>query len=650
MSPCPAGPGYGPPVPVGLVELVLRRPGAVLMAAVTVTVGLLAALSALPHGLPASGFEVDGSESQRAENTLVRTLGHEPEPGLLILAQGQDLTDRVFEVGLGTVRSQLRANPEVATVQTTRSGAGRKVLFEVFFRDLEVDQRQWASDEITESLDPGPLTIVIGGQERALLEGRDEARDDGVALGLTGLVLGALLLLPAVGWRFALTAALGALAALGTAELVNLGPDVSIVSVPPAVVIAVVLALEGTVLQCVQYRWELAAGSSPARSVRRAVDASRRPIVLAALAATVVFGAAALLPMGYGPSIDIAGGAAALLTGITVLLVIPAGLGLFGWSLVRPRRSHGGWVGGRPWLTVPFGILAVLAVAIPLRDAQTVAFDSTYLPASSEPVRAERAIDREFGPGRSAPVVIAARPQAVRTFAREVESVPGVAGVSVGGGQGAESRLVAAHLEDPPGSRAAAATVERIRHLPLSAPLGVGGLTARAVDGPDETLDRLPLAGIVALGAVIVLLVLGSGSWRGAALGLLSPLGAGAAAGAALFVFADGRLSSLLGYTPRDGIQLAVLITGCAALFAVGAARSALAAGRPHGPAAGPRFPAAPAALLSTAALVAGSAGLVVSDLLTVKEFGLVIGVGALVDLLLVRLLAEGGIVRSGGR
>jgi uncharacterized membrane protein YdfJ with MMPL/SSD domain len=306
-------------------------------------------------------------------------------------------------------------------------------------------------------------------------------------------------------------------------------------------------------------------------------------------------------------------------------------------------------VGRWPWLAVPAGIIAALAIGLPSLDARTAAFDTTYLPDSAESARTERAIDGDFGPGRAAPAVLAVPSGSLGSYTRELERLPGVVAVSVERERGLQTRLVSAYLGDPAGSRAAMDTVRGIRALRTPHPVGVGGVTARALDGPDRTLDRLPLAGGIALGLVVVLLVVGAWSWRGAALALLAPLAAVAAAGVAIFVFSDGRLTGMLDYRSREGVDLAVLVCACSVLFAIAAARSALAAGRPKQPAAGPRFPAAPAALVSTAAIAAGAAGLLASDLLTVKEFGLTLGAGVVLDLVLVRLLAEGGIMRREG-
>ena len=598
----------------GFLELALRRPAAVLTSAVLVAAALVAAFSALPHGLPVSGFESRGSESERAQDELSASLGQEAGPGVLVLAKGDGLPRRVHEVAVETLASQLGATRDVASVvRTDAPRRERSSLLEVTFASVDPETRQDAAERIAEQLDPGPLTVLTGGEELTLLEGRDEARDEAVRFALPALLVGSLLLLVAVGWRMtlvaALSATLGALGGLGTAELADELTDVSVLGVAPALVVALALAIEGTALHAIHCRWELAAGSSPGQATRRAVAAARRPLTLATLAAAAVLAAAAILPTGYGRAIAITGGASALLTGAAVLLLAPAALAAFGWTLAAPRRRHGGRVGRAPWLDIPIGLLAALALLLPLRDARTAAFDAGGLPAASEPARAERAIGREFGPGRAAPALVA----------------------EAGG-----ARVKRVRLDDPWGSRAA---MDAVRGLRTENEAPVGGPTARALDAPARTLDELPLAGGAALAALVLLLAIGARSVRGVGLALLAPLAAGGAAGLTMLVFGEGRLADALDYASQDGINLAALVSACAALVAIGAARGGLIAGGGAGPAAGPRLPAMPAALLASAALVPAGAALLAADTLPLKEFGFALAAGALLDFVLIRLL-----------
>jgi RND superfamily putative drug exporter len=98
--------------------------------------------------------------------------------------------------------------------------------------------------------------------------------------------------------------------------------------------------------------------------------------------------------------------------------------------------------------------------------------------------------------------------------------------------------------------------VERMRTLPAPFAVEVGGPSAQLVDTKAAISDRLPLAVAVIAGATLLLLFMMTGSLvipvKALVLNLLSLL---AVYGAMVFIFQDGHLSGLLGFTPTRTID-----------------------------------------------------------------------------------------------
>ena len=98
--------------------------------------------------------------------------------------------------------------------------------------------------------------------------------------------------------------------------------------------------------------------------------------------------------------------------------------------------------------------------------------------------------------------------------------------------------------------------VERVRALPAPFAVDVGGPSAQLVDTKAAIRDRLPLAVAIIAGATLLLLFLMTGSLvipiKALVLNLLS---LSAVYGAMVFVFQDGHLSGLLGFTSTGTID-----------------------------------------------------------------------------------------------
>ncbi|MGF1661171.1 MAG: MMPL family transporter [Kineosporiaceae bacterium] len=455
---------------------------------------------------------------------------------------------------------------------------------------------------------PG-VTGAVGGEELTFDRVTEQVEADlrtgelialPLSLAVMVVVFGGLLAagIPILG---ALAAIAGALAALyGFSFLMAV--DTSVVTVVS--VLGLGLCIDYSLLIVSRYREELLGLQGSTRRGRRdrhAVAMSRtmatagRTVafsgltVALSLAGLLVFDAPVLRAMG-------AAGLSVVLVAVAVALtLVPALLALAGGRLERPgaasrlpvvgplvaRVGDVGTTGdgvfaavarrvqARPVLvaagiTALLGVLAVPAAGLDLRNSGV-----ELLPAGDE--------QREF-----AEILAADHPQvaepgatlvaatddtaAVDAWATGLADLPGVAEVSAAraldGTPDADSAAgVAFDLADPVGAEARA-LVGDLRSAAADAPFPVlvTGQAATLVDLVDSMRADAPLAIAVVVLATVVLLFLMTGSLLVPVKALLlNLLSLGAAIGVLVWVFQDGRLEGLLGYTSTGGIEVTIV-------------------------------------------------------------------------------------------
>ena len=246
---------------------------------------------------------------------------------------------------------------------------------------------------------------------------------------------------------------------------------------------------------------------------------------------------------------------------------------------------------------IALGVVAVLLVlGAPSLGVRFGLPDDRVLPASASSRQVADAIRNDFtARDASALQVVATDAGAPATRAAEIDryaaSLSGLAGVarvdamtgSYAGGHklqatggrattGAAARASAAQAADrfvaggatwlrvvptvEAYSSAGENLVERVRALPAPFGVEVGGPSAQLVDTKAAISDRLPMAVAVIAGATLLLLFLMTGSLvipiKALILNLLS---LSAVYGAMVFVFQDGHLSGLLGFTSTGTID-----------------------------------------------------------------------------------------------
>ncbi|MEV0298381.1 MMPL family transporter [Nocardia sp. NPDC050710] len=389
-----------------------------------------------------------------------------------------------------------------------------------------------------------------------------------------------------------LTLVVGGIAVLGTfAELSVLGSvtDVSVYAVNLTTALGLGLAVDYGLLMLSRFRERRAAGATPDESVATAVSTAGRTIVFSAATVIAALSSLMIFPQYFLRSFAYAGIGVVAIAALAAVLTLPALMAVLGarvdaWKVPGVRGIRGDstpfWAGvadfamRRPALAgVPVVVVLLLAAA-PLLNVQFGTPDDRVLPTSTEVRRVGDAMRTEFGGGdvNALSVVttsgVAAGPLADYASAlsrvAHVTQVDSSVGTFIGGEQRATSPADA-RFARPDAQRltvltdldrdstAARELVDRVRAVPAPTGTGalVGGQVAELRDSLASIGDRLPIAvGWIVL-TTFVLLFLFTGSIVQPLRALLSnALSLAATLGLMVFIFQDGHLSGLLGFTP----------------------------------------------------------------------------------------------------
>jgi RND superfamily putative drug exporter len=317
--------------------------------------------------------------------------------------------------------------------------------------------------------------------------------------------------------------------------------------------------------------------------------------VAVSLAALLVF------PLAFLRSFAYAGIAVVALAAVTSVVVLPAVLAYLGpridrWSLrQRPpvEVGQGGWhrlamtVMRRP---VAIGVAVVtflLALGIPFAHVEFGLPDDRVLPTSISSRAVQDQIRANFDSDEAGAASVVATgigdPRArladIAAYATRLSSLPGVARVDAlsgsyaGGREAAPATPASARFASPQGtwlsvvpagepvSAEGERMVKNVRATPAPFPVKVGGPSAQLVDAKESILSRVPLAGGLIALVTFTLLFLMFGSvvvpLKAIVLNLLSLT---ATFGAMVWIFQDGHLADLLGFTPTGDIAISTPI------------------------------------------------------------------------------------------
>ncbi|MBX6750027.1 MAG: MMPL family transporter [Micromonosporaceae bacterium] len=488
----------------------------------------------------------------------------------------------------------------------SEGGTDALVLARVEGDEMEIRDR---ADAIIErySGQRGSLTVLAGGEQGVYHEvngavTRSLAIAEGIAVPLT-----LLLLVIAFGSVVAalLPLAVGGVAILGTfAELAVLGSvtEVSIFSINLTTALGLGLGIDYALFMVNRFREQLAAGDTVPEAVARTVATAGRTVIYTAVAVMAALAALLVFPLYFLRSFGYAGIGVVAIAALGALVLLPALLAVLGHRVNagrvrlprRLRRATSGDGTGRLTQGAPspfWGRLAgrvmrrpaliglpvvalLLLAASPLLGVSFGSPDQDVLRETTASRQVAAALADRFAGHADTPIEIVttgpAGPEEVAQFARTLSQLPDVAHVSSSAGTYVDG-FAAPGSADPTlatpdaqrftvvtdlaaTSDAAQDLVRTIRDLPGPGNTGflVTGASAALVDTKQSIADRLPLAaGLVLLTTLIVLFLFTGSVVQAIRAILMNGLSLAGTLGILTWIFQEGHLASVLGFTPR---------------------------------------------------------------------------------------------------
>jgi len=526
-----------------------------------------------------------------------------------VAAAGEAITRRLAaEPDLAQVLSYWAAD---APALKSADGAQALVLGRITGDEEDLDARAAALTDAY-ARDDADLRVQVGGQAQVFREvgeqvEADLARAEAIAVPITLLLL---VLVFASAVAGVLPLAVGGFAIVGTLLVLRVlaqVTDVSIYALNLTTALGLGLAIDYSLFIVSRYREELRAGRDPGDALIVTMRTAGRTVLFSAATVAVSLLALLVFPLYFLRSFGYAGIAVVALAAVGALVVLPALLAVLGRRVDRLRLPIGRratvrdpgtgfwhriatWVMRRP-VPIALAVVAFLVLlGTPFLGVRFGLPDDRVLPASAEGRQVADAIRDNFATDESSALSVVAPgigdPRAhladIDGYAAALSRLDGVERVDALTGAYADG----ARLQGPPPAADAAIAPEArrfaaadgtwlsvvpsvepfseageelvaaVRDLP--APLGaqVTGPSAQLVDTKASLFGLLPVAAAIIALVTFVLLFLMTGSVVIPAKALvLNLLSLTAVYGAMVWVFQDGNLAGVLGFTPTGTID-----------------------------------------------------------------------------------------------
>jgi len=550
------------------------------------------------------GFEDPASESAKSLTAEHATFtSHDADVVVIYSSPTMKASDPAFKASVQNVISGLPKG-SVARVTTwyqapsptlvSKDEHATRVIFTL--SGTSQDQKSTLYDQVRPHLDAKGLTTNVGGQWAVFGDvnhtvSKDIARAEGISMPIVFilclLIFGSLVsaLMPALVGTVAI------FGAFAVVRGITMATDVSVFSINVITLLGMGLAIDYALFVVSRFREELAKQPGTERAhVNAAVTATMATagrtvlfsglIVAASLASLLIFPQNFLRSMGYG------GVAAVLVAMAAALTVLPALLTVLGPRIEAGRmpwrrgarartaerqeaargdltHAHGAWarlahsVMRRPVAYMVVIVVALMALGTPFLSATWGSVDERVLPASAPSrVAADLGASEFGGEVSTANIVVegASRTQlgAYVTKLGEVSGVQSARPIDQATKGAVTTSLVQVSW---PGNGQTEKSQQVVRDLRAIDPgtgvsALVGGTSANAVDLIGSIGSHLPWMGVFVVAVMLVLLFIAFGS-------LVLPLKAvvmnavslGASFGVVTWIFQDGHLSGLLGFT-----------------------------------------------------------------------------------------------------
>ncbi|WP_370291198.1 MMPL family transporter [Nocardioides sp.] len=583
--------------------LVVRQAVVVLLVglALTALAGVVGA--GVEDRLSAGGFDDPSSESARELDLERATFGNRSVDAVVIFtapagesatspAVAAEISETLADVPAGTIASAATYadTGDPGQLSTDRRSTAVYVSFEGSTQNDYVE----AFRRLRPAVEQSTLDVALAGPYAVYSDVNEQTKADLLRAELLSAPI--VLLLSLLIFRSVVAALLpvlvGVIAVLGARAVVsglNQVVDVSIFAPNIITLLGLGLAVDYALFVVSRYREELALRpGDTAHALRRTLDTAGRTVAFSGLTVAAAMSSLLVFPQTFLKSIGYGGIAAVLIAMVAALTVLPAALALLGTRVdagrlpflrasEAPGEGDGRWaalaraVMRRPVAVAAVVVVVLLALASPLLGVRWGSVDYRVLPADTDAHRASELLNDEFGPERSIANVLVrdAGPAAVQDYAAALGEVPRVLDVRPVAAEGRTTLLRVAWE----GNSQTDASQDVVRALrAVDAPAGsqalVGGLSADTLDLASSIRSHLPAMALIVVGVMLVLLFWAFGSvvlpLKAIAMNALSIT---ASFGVVTWIFSDGHLAGLLGFTPQGFLDLTNPIVMLAVLF-----------------------------------------------------------------------------------
>jgi RND superfamily putative drug exporter len=584
-----------PPRLGGWARFVTARPRLSLLVALVLTALAVVAGSGVADRLGSGGWEDPTARSTYATKALEREFpASQPNLLLLVDSGSASVDDPAVAAEADRLTARLTAERGVIGVgsywqtksPSLRAKDGHEALIAAH---ITGDEKAMSNtlDRIAPALrgTHGPVRVKIGGIVAVRHEIQTTIQEDLARAEMIALPVTLLLLVMVFGSAIAalLPLGIGIVAILGTnAVLRGLTEftDVSVFAMNLTTALGLGLAIDYALFIVRRFREELSTGAEPLTAIATTLRTAGRTVLFSALTVAVSLAAMLVFPMYFLRSFAYAGIAVVLLAAAAALILLPAALLLLGHRVNsldlrrlfrrgRPARASG--EEGTAWARTaslvmrraPFFALATTAVLVllglPFLGVKFGTADDRQLPSGAESHVVQQDIRDGFpgNPGGTLEVLAEGRatPAQYTAYKARISRLPEAVRVD-----GPVVQGDSAYFTVLPKGEAVGDTAQRLvgdlRATDAPFTTEVTGTAAVLVDSKHAIASRLPWAVVLITVVTLLLVFLLTGSVVIPLQAvLLNALSLTAMFGAVVWVFQDGHLSGLLGFTSTGSIE-----------------------------------------------------------------------------------------------
>ncbi|MFD3824033.1 MMPL family transporter [Streptomyces sp. NPDC058625] len=584
-----------PPRVGGWTRFVTARPRLALLAALVLTVLAVLAGSGVADRMSSGGWEDPDAESTYATQAIEREFpGSQPNLLLLVDAGEASVDDPAVAAEAARLTERLAGEEGITGVGSywqTRSPALRAEDGHEALIAARITGDETAMGETLDRIAPqfrgeqGVVEVGVGGPVAVRHEMQTIIQEDLLRAELIALPVTLVLLVMVFGSAVAalLPLGIGIVAILGANAILR-GltefTEVSVFAMNLTTALGLGLAIDYALFIVRRFREELSAGAEPLTAIGTTLRTAGRTVLFSALTVAVSLAAMMLFPQYFLRSFAYAGIAVVLLAAAAALILLPAALMVLGHRVDaldlrrllrrrRPAKAAGeeGAVWGRMATLVmrraPFFALGTTAVLVllglPFLGVKFGTADDRQLPSTAQSRVVQDHIREGFpgSPGGGLEVLAEGRATeaqyaAYKERVAELPEVVRVEGPLVKGDAAYFTVVPRGEAVDDPAQR----LVGDLRAVDAPFDTSVTGAAAVLVDSKDAIAERLPMAAlfIVIVTLFLVFLLTGSVLIPVQAV-LLNALSLTAMFGAMVWVFQEGHLSGLLGFTSPGSVE-----------------------------------------------------------------------------------------------